>query len=75
MRDLIEIFFCCQTTVISFGGNSTAQTIKILKFQNEDQLDTLVNAGQLDQLALTTSTSQGLRLLKRLDGNFCWSAF
>ena len=31
-----------QTTVLSFGGASMAQVIKMLGFQGEDQLDTLV---------------------------------
>ena len=42
MRDLNEIFVRGQTTVLSFGGASVAQVIKMMEFQGEDQLDTLV---------------------------------
>ena len=31
-----------QTTVLSFGGASVAQVIKMMEFQGEDQLDSLV---------------------------------
>ena len=42
MRDLSEIFVNEQTTVLSFGGASVAQVIKMMEFQGEDHLDTLV---------------------------------
>ena len=42
MRDLNEIFVIGQTTVVSFGGASVAQVIKMIEFQGEDYLDTLV---------------------------------
>ena len=42
VRDLNEIFVSGQTTVLSFGAASVAQVIKIIEFQGEDQLDTLV---------------------------------
>ena len=42
MRDLNEIFVNGQTTVLSFGGASVAQVIKMMEFQGEDHLDTLV---------------------------------
>ena len=42
MRDLNEIFFHDQTTALSFGGASVAQVIKMMEFQSEDYLDTLV---------------------------------
>ena len=42
MRDLNEIFVSGETTVISFGGASVAQVIKMIESQNEDQLDTLI---------------------------------
>ena len=42
VRDLNEIFFSGQTTVLSFGGTSVAQVIKMMEFQGEDYLDTLV---------------------------------
>ena len=42
MRDLNEIFVSGQTTVFSFGGASVAQVLKMMEFQGEDHLDTLV---------------------------------
>ena len=42
VRDLNEIFVNGQTTVLSFGGASVAQVIKMMEFQGEDHLDTLV---------------------------------
>ena len=42
MRDLNEIFVNGQTTVLSFGGASVAQVIKMMEFQDEDNLDTMV---------------------------------
>ena len=42
MRDLNEIFVNGQTTVLSFGGPSVAQVIKMIEFQGEDHLDSLV---------------------------------
>ena len=42
VRDLNEIFVSGQTTVLSFGGASVVQVIKIMEFQSEDQFDTLV---------------------------------
>ena len=42
VRYLNEIFVNGQTTVISFGGASVAQVIKMMEFQGEDHLDTLV---------------------------------
>ena len=42
MRDLNEIFVYGQTTTLSFGGASVAQVIKMMEFQSEDHLDTLV---------------------------------
>ena len=42
VRDLSEIFVNEQTTVLSFGGASVAQVIKMMEFQGEDHLDTLV---------------------------------
>ena len=41
-RDLNEIFVNGQTSVLTFGGASFAQVIKMMKFQREDHLDTLV---------------------------------
>ena len=42
VKDLNEIFFYVQTTTLSFGGASVAQVIKMMEFQSEDHLDTLV---------------------------------
>ena len=42
VRDLNEIFVNGQTTVLSFGGASEAQVIKMMKCQGKDYLDTLV---------------------------------
>ena len=42
LRDLNEIFVHGQTTALSFGGASVAQVIKMMEFQGEDYLDTLV---------------------------------
>ena len=43
VRDPNEIFVNGQTTVLSFGGASVAQVIKMMEFQGEeDHLDTLV---------------------------------
>ena len=42
VRDLNEIFVYGQTTALSFGGASMAQVIKMMEFQSEDYLDTLV---------------------------------
>ena len=42
MRDLNEIFVYGQTTALSFGAASVAQVIKMMEFQSEDYLDTLV---------------------------------
>ena len=42
VRDLIEIFVERQTAVLSFGGASVAQVIKMMEFQGENHLDILV---------------------------------
>ena len=42
VRDLNEIFVYGQTTTLSFGGASVAQVVKMMEFQSEDHLDTLV---------------------------------
>ena len=42
VRDLNEIFVYGQTTTLSFGGASVAQVIKMMEFQSDDHLDTLV---------------------------------
>ena len=42
VRNLNEIFVNGQTTVLSFGGASVAQVIKMMEFQGEDHLDALV---------------------------------
>ena len=42
VRDLNEIFVNGQTTVLSFGGASVAQVIKMMEFQGKNYIDTLV---------------------------------
>ena len=42
VRDLNEIFVYGQTTILSFRGASVAQVIKMMEFQSEDHLDTLI---------------------------------
>ena len=42
VRDLNEIFVYGQTTALSFVGAAVAQVIKMMEFQSEDYLDTLV---------------------------------
>ena len=42
MRDLNEILVHGQNTALSFGGASEAQVVKMMEFQGEDYLDTLV---------------------------------
>ena len=42
VRDLNEIFVNEQTTVLSFGGASVAQVIKMIDFPGENHLDMLV---------------------------------
>ena len=68
VRDLNEIFVSGQTTVLSFGGASVAQVIKMMEFQGEDQLDTLV-------IMLGTNNILRALLPQKADGSPCWSAF
>ena len=42
VRDMNEILVYVQTTTLSFGGASVAHVIKMMEFQSEDHLDTLV---------------------------------
>ena len=42
VRDLNEIFVSSQTTALAFGGAFVAQVIKMMEFQGEDHLDSLV---------------------------------
>ena len=42
VRDLNKIFANGQTTVLAIGGASVGQVIKMMEFQDEDHLDTLV---------------------------------
>ena len=41
VRDLKEILVVGQTAVISFGGVSVTQFIKMMELQNDDSVDTL----------------------------------
>ena len=68
VRDLNEIFVNGQTTVLSFEGTSVAQVIKMMKFQGEDHLDTLV-------IMLGTSDVPRAPVTPRASGNPYWSAF
>ena len=67
MRDLNEIFETGHTTVISFGGASVAQVIKMMESQNQDQLDILI-------VRMGTNVIRGLLLPQRAGGNLWWSA-
>ena len=40
MRDLSQILVGGQITLISFGGASVAQVIKMMELQNDDRVDT-----------------------------------
>ena len=42
MRDLNEIFASVQTAAVFFAGASMAQVIKMMEFQDEDYLYTLI---------------------------------
>ena len=59
VRDLIEIFVNGQTTVLSFGGASVAQVIKMMEFQGEDHLDTLVIMLGTNDVSRAPVTSEG----------------
>ena len=59
VRDLNEIFVDGQTTVLSFGGASVAQVIKMMEFQGEDHLDTLVIMLGTDDVSRTPVTPEG----------------
>ena len=59
MRDLNEIFVDGQTTVLSFGGASVAQVIKMMEFQGEDHLDTLVIMLETDDVSRAPVTPEG----------------
>ena len=41
MRGLKDIFVVAQTAVISFGGASVAQVLKMMEMRNVDRVDTL----------------------------------
>ena len=59
MRDLNEIFVSGQTTVLSFGWASVAQVIKMMEFQGEDQLDTLVIMLGTNDVSIAPVTPEG----------------
>ena len=59
MRDLNEIFVNCQTTALSFGGASVAQVIKMMEFQGEDYLDTLVIKLETNDVSRAPVTPEG----------------
>ena len=68
VRDLNEIFLNGQTTVLSFGGASVAQVIKMMEFQGEDHLDTLVKM-------LGTNDVSRVPVTQRASGSPYWSVF
>ena len=59
VRDLNEISLNGQTTVLSFGGASVAQVIKMMEFQGEDHLDTLVKMIGIKNVSRPPVTSEG----------------
>ena len=59
VRDLNEIFVNGQTTVLSFGGASVAQNIKMMEFQGEDHLDTLVIMLGINDVSRAPVTPEG----------------
>ena len=59
VRDLSEIFVNGQTTVLSFGGASVAQVIKMMKIQGEDRLDTLVIMLGTNDVSRASITPEG----------------
>ena len=59
MRDLNEIFVHGQTTALSFGGASVAQVIKMMEFQGEDYLDTLVIMLGTNDVSRAPVTAEG----------------
>ena len=59
VRDLNEIFVSGQTTVLSFGGASVAQVIKMMEFQGEDHLDTLVIMFRTNDISRAPLTREG----------------
>ena len=60
MRDLNEIFVEGQTAVLSFGGASVAQVIKMMEFQGENHLDTLVIMLGTNGVSIVSNTGCGL---------------
>ena len=68
MKDLNEIFVNGQTTVLSFGGASVAQVIKMIEFQSEDYLDTLMIMLGTNDVSRVPMTPEGKR-------SPYWSAF
>ena len=61
VMDLNEIFVSGQTTVLSFGGASVAQVIKMMEFQSEDQFNTLV---------IMLGTNDGSRVIVTPEGKW-----
>ena len=59
VKDLNEIFVNGQTTVLSFGGASVAQVIKMTEFQGEDHLDTFVIMLETNDVSRAPVTPEG----------------
>ena len=68
VRDLNEIFVNGETTVLSFGGASVVQVIKMMEFQGVDHLDTLV-------IMLATNDVLRAPVNPEGKGSPYWSAF
>ena len=59
VRDLNKIFVSGQTTVLSFRGASVAQAMKLIEFQNEDQLDTMKVMLGTNEISTAPITPEG----------------
>ena len=59
VRELIEIFVEGQTAVLSFGGASVAQVIKMMEFQGENHLDTLLIMLETNDVSRAPVTPEG----------------
>ena len=76
VRDLNDIFVNGQTSVLSFGGASVAQVIKMMEFQGEDHLDTLVIMLGTNEISRVPVTPEGkwepllVCLLNELKGKY-----
>ena len=58
MRDLNDIFASVQTAAVFFAGASMAQVIKMMEFQDEDYLYTLIILIGTNDISRTLVTSE-----------------